>query len=70
MEQTFDWDKDKANANRGKHRVAFDEAQTVFEDPNVKLGYDERHSEYEDRWRAIGLSHRLRLLTVAYTKRN
>jgi uncharacterized DUF497 family protein len=66
----FEWDPDKAEANRRKHGVTFDEAATVFDDPNAQPEYDERHSADEDRWLVIGLSSGLRLLTVAYTKRN
>ena len=29
----FEWDSDKAEENRKKHRVSFDEAVTVFYDP-------------------------------------
>ena len=36
----FDWDKDKATANRSKHGVSFDEAKTVFEDPFYIDFYD------------------------------
>ena len=46
----------------------FDEAKSVFEDPNASAQYDVEHSEREDRWRVIGLSMRLRLLSVIYTK--
>ena len=28
----FEWDKEKAKENRKKHRVAFEEASTVFGD--------------------------------------
>lgn len=30
--------------------------------------YDVEHSEVEDRWRLLGLSHRLGLLSVVYAK--
>ena len=32
LEYTFEWDDTKERANLRKHRVSFDEAQTVFED--------------------------------------
>ena len=66
----FEWDRDKADANRRKHGVTFEEASTVFDDPNAWVEYDQSHSQDEDRWLVIGLSSRLRLLTVCYTKRN
>jgi len=66
----FDWDDAKASLNRRKHRVSFEEASTIFDDPNRLTEYDVDHSDVEDRWLLIGLSNRFRLLTVAYTKRN
>ena len=29
----FAWDEDKAKENQRKHRVTFEEAETVFDDP-------------------------------------
>lgn len=34
MELEFEWDEDKANANFKKHGVRFEEAKSVFNDPN------------------------------------
>jgi len=31
----FDWDPKKADANRKKHKVSFEEAITVFSDPHA-----------------------------------
>lgn len=33
MAKPFTWDEEKAAANRKKHGVAFEEAQTVFDNP-------------------------------------
>jgi uncharacterized protein len=44
------WDADKAASNRRKHRVSFEEAQTVFLDENAKLIDDPDHSGDEDRF--------------------
>ncbi len=33
MATEFEWDDNKAQANLSKHKVSFDEAQTVFDDP-------------------------------------
>ena len=33
MELTFEWDEDKARENLRKHKVSFDEAQTVLMEP-------------------------------------
>lgn len=69
-ERRFDWDARKAGSNRRKHAVTFDEAKTVWDDPNDRVEYDYEHSIVEDRWRIIGLSVRFRLLSVIYTKEN
>jgi len=69
----FEWDDPKAASNRRKHGVSFEEAQTVFDDPNVSIEHiehDEEHSRDEERWVAIGLSNRGRLLVVAHTYRD
>jgi len=34
---TFEWDEAKAATNLAKHRVAFDEAKTVFDDPSMLI---------------------------------
>ena len=45
----FSWDARKARANLKKHGVSFEEAATVFADPNG-LDYDDiEHSESELR---------------------
>jgi uncharacterized DUF497 family protein len=63
----FEWDEAKAAANLAKHGVSFNEAATVLSDA---LGWsypDLDHSLAEDRWLAIGMSERQRILVVAYT---
>jgi uncharacterized protein len=69
-ELQFEWDADKAAANRRKHGVSFEEAQSVFDDPSQQSEFDQEHSDQEDRWIVLGLSSRFRLLLVAYTKRH
>jgi uncharacterized protein len=66
----FEWHETKAAANRRKHRVAFDEAKTVFGDPRSLVIPDIMHSDDEDRWVRIGISARGRLLVVVYTERD
>lgn len=52
----FSWDARKALANLKKHGVSFEEAATVFADPNG-LDYDDtEHSESELRSVRIGFS--------------
>lgn len=66
---TFEWDGTKAAANLSKHGVAFDEAQTVFNDPLFVDFYDPDHSADEPRYIIIGESNQKRLLIVSYTDR-
>jgi uncharacterized DUF497 family protein len=68
-ELQFEWDPEKAAKNFRKHRVSFGEAQTVFDDPNGHVEYDTEHAKVEERWRVLGLSNRLRLLSVIYAKK-
>lgn len=65
----FEWDVRKAAVNLRKHKVSFEEAATVFEDPYLVVETDERHSEIELRSTAIGFSARSRVLLVVYTER-
>lgn len=44
---TYAWDSRKATANQRKHGVSFEEAGTVFLDPNAWTFYDHDHSEDE-----------------------
>ncbi|MCC7352322.1 MAG: BrnT family toxin [Anaerolineae bacterium] len=69
MEAQFEWDADKAARNTEKHRVSFDEAATVFNDPMFITFIDEEHSTDEERYITIGLSKPGRLLIVAHTDR-
>ena len=62
----FEWDDDKAEANWRKHRVSFDEAARVFDDPMVFERDDPERNE--QRSNAIGLVEG-RLLFVVYTMR-
>lgn len=65
----FDWDDRKAQANRRKHGVFFDEASTVFFDDDALLIADDEHSDEEDRFVLLGLSNRLRMLIVCHCDR-
>ncbi len=43
MELVFEWDAKKARANLKNHRVGFEEAKTVFNDPLLLTYPDEFH---------------------------
>ena len=63
----FAWSTRKATANKRKHRVSFDEAQTVFYDEEALLLDDPDHWEDEDRFLLLGLSSNLRVLVVVHS---
>ena len=65
----FEWDENKELKNINKHKVSFQEAKTVFNDPYSITIYDPQHSAMEDRYIDIGLSAQGRLLVVVYTER-
>lgn len=68
MELVFDWDVRKARTNLKDHRIGFEEAKTVFNDPLLLTFPDEFHSETEKRFISIGYSSRQRLLLVVHTE--
>ena len=65
----FEWDSAKAARNLRKHGVSFEEARTVFGDPNVLIKPDTLHSGIEDRAHVIGMSSFARLLFVVAVER-
>ena len=68
MSLEFEWDPTKAEANLKVHGVSFDEATTVFRDTLSITISDPDHSDSEDRFIDIGMSHRMQLLVVSYTE--
>ena len=65
----FEWDENKNKANKLKHRVSFEEAETVFDDKNAVYLYDEQHSEDEERFHIIGEDMNFRELAVCHCYR-
>ena len=65
-----EWDAAKAAANLQKHKVSFEEATTVFDDPLYVDFYDPDHSVDEHRYLIIGTSSAGHLLIVSYTERD
>ncbi len=62
----FEWDNTKAKKNLEKHRVAFEEAQSVFFDDNAVQFWDENHSDNEQRFLMLGMSNKIRILLVVH----
>lgn len=66
----FEWDEDKALENAKKHRVSFEYAQQVFDDPRAVPFEDLEHSPNDEiRYVMIGMSA-LGLLFVSFTYRD
>jgi len=66
----FEWDENKAKSNLRKHKIGFDEAETIFNDPFVITFPDEFHSLEEERFISIGLSNVNRVLLVVHTEQS
>jgi len=60
------WDQKKNQSNIKDHKVSFEEAETVFFDPNAKIIHDPDHSTEEDRFIILGISKLLKLLIVCH----
>jgi uncharacterized DUF497 family protein len=65
----FEWDGHKAVENLKNHRVSFDEAKSVFNDPLLLTFPDPDHSDEEHRSINIGISSHSRVLLVVFTDR-
>ena len=65
----FEWDEGKNEINKKKHRVSFEEAQTVFYDMNALMISDPEHSDDEERFILLGYSAMARLLLVCHCYR-
>ena len=68
MKLLFEWDENKARRNLKKHKISFEEAKTVFNDPLLLTYQDDNHSEQEERAISIGLSTQHSLLLVVHTE--
>ena len=65
----FEWDENKDAENQRKHRISFQVAVDVFDDPH-HLEEDSTKPEYgEERRRAIGMVED-RVVTVIFTDRD
>ena len=67
----FDWDPIKAHSNLRKHKVAFEEAKSVFGDLLASIIDDPDHSmPEEERFVILGQSDKNRILVIIFTDRN
>lgn len=64
----FEWDTQKAEKNKRKHKISFHEAATVFGDPLAITFIDPDHSIEEERYLTFGLSSFNRLIVISHTE--
>jgi uncharacterized protein len=67
MRFEFDWDPAKAESNRSKHGVTFEDAMGVFGDPLALSLLDNESGHGEERWVTIGRNPASNLLLVVHT---
>ena len=67
VDDEFEWDAAKAEANLRKHNVSFQTARRVFDDAFAVYGIDDSHDE--DRIVITGMVDGV-LLTIIYTDRH
>ena len=66
----FEWDEEKAIENAKKHRVTFEQARQVFNDPRAVPFEDLEHSDYDEaRYVMIGMCS-IGLLFISFTYRD
>ena len=60
------WDQSKNRSNQVKHKVSFEVASFVFDDP-LHVSHLERVVGGEERWQSVGMVGGVLLLLVAHT---
>ena len=65
----FEWDENKNTINKRKHKISFEEAQTVFYDAEALVIPDPEHSQDEERFIILCMSRRADLLVVCHCYR-
>ena len=64
----FEWDEEKNQKNKRKHKISFETASLVFRDENRVEMYDDQNSKInEDRYITIGKVQEI--LFVVFTER-
>ena len=65
----FEWDVNKAESNKTKHEITFEEAGTVLSDSLSVTIIDPLHPENEERLVTIGQSDKRRILVVVHAEK-
>jgi uncharacterized DUF497 family protein len=68
-DERFEWDEDKDRLNIKKHGFSFYEILEIFDDPAFLEGYDEEHSNEEERYYGIGCLNNIVYIIAFYTER-
>ncbi len=64
----FEWDEVKNRRNLEKHKISFETARLVFDDPHSRSIQD-RLVDDEERWQTVGMIQGL-IVLVAHTYRD
>ena len=62
----FEWDENKNEINKRKHKVSFEQASDVFNDENRLEEWDYLHSDDEDRYDVIGMADDILFVVCVY----
>jgi len=62
----FEWDEHKNQRNKIKHKLSFETARLVFDDP-LHISVQDRVEDGEERWQTIGMIAGLLVAVVAHT---
>jgi len=66
----FDWDAGNERKSEEKHTVAQSEAEQVFFNQPLLVLADQKHSQNEERYHALGINNDGRLLHITFTLRS
>lgn len=62
----FEWDEEKNHNNLVKHKISFETAKSIFDDPWA-LSVQDRLVDGEERWQTAGMIDGMLLIVVAHT---
>lgn len=66
----FEWDAGNARKSADKHSVSQSEAEQVFFNQPLLILEDQKHSQQETRFHALGKTDNARLLHITFTLRS
>ena len=65
----FQWDRGNDRKNAERHGVSQSEAEQVFANRPILISNDTRHSQFEPRFHALGVTATRRRLHITFTLR-